>query len=230
MKTVAVSALGCKVNQYEAQAMREQFARAGYRLVGRDAAADVYVINTCTVTGSADAKSRRLIRNALRANPAARVVVTGCYAELDRREIEALSPHLVVVGNEEKNGIAQLLAPKGASVLPSGAGRITAFSGRARAFVKVQDGCDNFCSYCKVPLARGRSRSRPSDEITAEIRTLVANGYKEIVLTGICLGDWGRDLGVAFELLLHESAAAAGGARIRLSSIEPWYVTDAILR
>lgn len=223
----AFETLGCKVNQYETQLIREQFANAGFECVSSDAPADIFVINTCTVTGKADSESRRLIRNAIKINPAAKIVVTGCYTELDSDEIKKISDSLLVVKNSEKSKILQYLgvAPRGYSSVISG------FEDRTKAFVKAQDGCDNFCSYCKVPLARGRSKSRDSAEIIREINSLVSNNYKEIILTGICLGGWGRDVGRVLAVLLEEiEKEVSGDYRIRLSSIEPWYVTKSLIK
>lgn len=216
MKTIAFKTLGCKVNQYETQLIREQFLKAGF--IETAAGADVYVINTCTVTGKADAESRRLARVALRENPAAEVIITGCYTELNSEELRKIPGNLRIVKNSEKESLFHNTTA------------ISNFEGRTKAFVKVQDGCDNFCSYCKVPLVRGRSKSRKTDDILREIGRLVGSGYKEIVLTGICLGDWGRSAGLKITDLLEEiDSKITGTFRIRLSSIEPWYVTEALL-
>jgi threonylcarbamoyladenosine tRNA methylthiotransferase MtaB len=156
--------------------------------------------------------------------------VTGCYAELDSDEIREISGDLLIVKNSEKPKILQYL--KTGTVLTENCPRlgISAFEGRTKAFVKAQDGCDNFCSYCRVPLARGRSRSRDSAEIIREMVGLVLSGYKEIVLTGICLGAWGRDIGRDLAGLLCEiEKEVSGEYRIRLSSIEPWYVTEPLI-
>lgn len=216
MKTIAFKTLGCKVNQYETEAMREQFLNSGLTEAPWSAAADCYLINTCTVTEKADRESRYLIRRARRLNPDAKIIVTGCYAELDSDEIKKIDPKVQIVKNSKKPEIS------------SGIAR---FKGRTKAFVKAQDGCDNFCSYCKVPLVRGRSRSRPAAEIIREVNQLVANDYKEIILTGICLGDWGRAAGLKLNYLLDEiEKAVEGEYRIRLSSIEPWYVDENLLK
>ncbi len=225
MKTVAFKTLGCKVNQYETQLLREQFMQAGFKET--TACADVYVINTCTVTRKSDSESRRLIRTARRESPDSKIIVTGCYTELDKNEIEKITDNLLVVRNSEKDKILQYLPDFKQSGAPD---TISRFEGRTKAFVKVQDGCDNFCSYCKVPLVRGRSRSRRPEGVILEIKNLISNGYKEIILTGICLGDWGRDFGLGLSWLLEEIKKGIDGEyRIRLSSIEPWYVTLALL-
>jgi len=243
MKTAAFKTLGCKVNQYETQLIREQFLNAGFKEVSPRLPADVYVINTCTVTQKTDAESRRIIKAARRTNPSCRIVVTGCYTELDEEEIKRLDDRLIIIKNSQKSKILRhLLSPSAITqATPQGCTPqgctplgckevINAFEGRTKAFVKVQDGCDNFCSYCKVPLVRGTSRSRPPDEVISEISQLVANGYKEIVLTGICLGNWGKELNLALSHLLNEIRGRVEGTfRIRLSSIEPWYVTDELI-
>lgn len=185
--------------------MREELLGAGYEEAHAGPAA-LIIINTCTVTHKADTDSRRLIRLARKENPGARIIVTGCYAELDRSNIETLVDGVIVVKNNEKDKILQYLYASCDSDV--GARHdvplrgITAFKDRARAFVKVQDGCDNFCSYCKVPLVRGRSRSRDASPVVKEIDGLVKNGYKEIILCGICLGDWGRPSGLNIVSLL----------------------------
>ncbi|MCM8781959.1 MAG: tRNA (N(6)-L-threonylcarbamoyladenosine(37)-C(2))-methylthiotransferase MtaB, partial [Candidatus Omnitrophica bacterium] len=194
----------------------------------------------CTVTQKTDAESRRLIRKAAKENPKSKIVITGCYTELDSDEIEKVANNLLIVKNSEKNKILQYLMSNmwhlntnTVPVTPIKKVPVTfirSFEGRTRAFVKIQDGCDNFCSYCKVPLVRGRSRSRRSEEIIQEISGLVSDGYKEIVLCGICLGDWGRDLGFRLSWLLDEiENNVKGEFRIRLSSIEPWYVSSDLL-
>lgn len=246
---IAFKTLGCKVNQYETQLIKEQFLDAGFREVSSGCPADVYVINTCTVTQKTDSESRRLIRNARKKNPVSRIVVTGCYAELDRDEIEKVADKLLIIKNSEKNKILQYfildnrhsntkkcLSPNYIEVTGTignniGKTTISRFEGRTKAFVKVQDGCDNFCSYCKVPLVRGRSISRKVDEIIGEITQLISNGYKEIILSGICLGDWGRKSSLKLNWLLDEiENKVYGDFRVRISSIEPWYVTSELIQ
>lgn len=235
--------LGCKVNQYESQAIRESMLRAGFEESASKDLADIYVLNTCTVTDKADKESRYAINSFARSNPRAKIVVTGCYAEKDSREIASLGSVSHIVKNFEKNRIADILVP---GARESGAGFshkpfITAFKGHTKAFVKIQDGCENRCAYCKVPLVRGPLRSRPLSEITEEVGGLVSNGFREIVLTGICLGAWGREycvpetaaaFGLAGASLLDLLSAlddVPGDFRIRLSSIEPKYVTDHLI-
>ncbi|MDD5450265.1 MAG: tRNA (N(6)-L-threonylcarbamoyladenosine(37)-C(2))-methylthiotransferase MtaB [Candidatus Omnitrophica bacterium] len=225
---VAFKTLGCKVNQYETELMRERLLGAGFEEASPGVPADIYIINTCTVTQKTDSESRRLIRLARRQNPASRVIVTGCYAELDSDEIEKVAGGLTIVKNSEKSGILGYLR-RDTGQAPSHT--ISGFTGRTKAFIKVQDGCDNFCSYCKVPLVRGRSRSRAAGEVLTEIGKIVSNGYKEIILTGICLGDWGRGAGMDLSRLLNEiEDNIRGDYRLRLSSIEPWYVSDGLIK
>jgi threonylcarbamoyladenosine tRNA methylthiotransferase MtaB len=200
--------LGCKVNQYESQAIREQLLTAGLEESNSNQA-DIYVVNTCTVTARADRESCCLIRKAIRSNKA-KVIVTGCLVENDAQKILQISDKLQIVPNR--------LKPL----------KISGFKGRERAFVKVQDGCNNRCSYCKVPLVRGKSASRDVKEIIAEVGRLTSRGFKEIVLTGICLGDY-RYKGHKLVNLLKLLEKIKGEFRIRLSSIEPQLVSGALI-
>ncbi len=237
MKTCAFWTLGCKVNQYETQSIRESFLKRGYKEVAFDKLSDVYVINTCTVTERTDKESRRLIRKAGRQNPSDRIVVTGCYAELDGGEINSVSGISFIIKNADKDKIARIIDSEN-PVISRPANKkyspleISDFKDRSRAFLKIQDGCDNFCSYCKVPLVRGRSVSRSEDSVIAEAKRLIARGFKEIVLTGICLGAWGEDLRPRKTLsgLLKEMSGIDGNFRIRLSSIEPKYAGGGLLK
>jgi len=196
---IAYHPLGCKVNQYETEKTREALERAGFETVPFSSPADAYVINTCSVTSVADSKSRAAVRRALRLNPDAFVIVAGCYAELEPDAIRAIEGVDLVVPNAEKEAIAERLIARfaGSGLQVRGTASGTACPGRSlprtrtRAVVKVQDGCDQFCSYCIVPHARSRKWSRPADEVLAEIRVLAEFGYKEIVLTGIRLGAYG---------------------------------------
>ena len=218
MKTVRFITLGCKVNQYDSQSIRERFVNAGFKEIDNGSKADVYVINTCTVTSIADRKSRYFIHYAHRQNPKARIIVTGCYTELDSYIIEKIKGVTYIVKNKDKNRILKLLNSDNE---PNEKG-ISNFSGHTRAFLKIQDGCNNFCSYCKVPLVRGASRSRPLNEIIQEANRLVRNGFKEIVLCGICLGAYGKDLVLPLNLVdvIDALEKIVGLLRIRLSSIE----------
>lgn len=241
MERVAISTLGCKINQFESAAMTESLGREGYRLVPFDEDADIYVINTCTVTAKTDAESRRLIRRALRRNPEARVVVTGCYAQVAPDAVKDLPGVALVVGNSEKKGIVELLreAAPAQKVVVSDISRertaeglrLESFAEHTRAFLQVQNGCDAFCSYCIVPYARGRSRSVPLAEALAGIRSFAAQGFREVVLTGIHLGAYGLDLEPPTSLLALLEAAEAERAvpRLRVGSVEPNELTDDLI-
>jgi threonylcarbamoyladenosine tRNA methylthiotransferase MtaB len=237
---IAVATLGCKVNQYESAAMME--ALNGFTVVPFEAVADCYLINTCTVTGKTDYQSRQLIRRALRNNPEATVVVTGCYAQRAPEEIARIPGVTLVAGNEEKADIGRILKN-----LPRTQPRIlvedirnrkrisnlaaTSFAGHTRAFLKIQDGCNAHCSYCIVPLTRGPARSLPMTEVLSQIEQLSGKGYREVVLTGIHLGEYGRDLDPSTSLagLVARILAAGKIERLRLSSIEPGEVSDELL-
>ena len=233
MKTVKFYTLGCKVNQYETQAIREQFRKAGFSETENGIPASVCLINTCTVTHRADRDSLYVIRRAQSENPQAKIVVTGCMAQLDKKRIEGIEGVYSIVKNKDKYRLVSLLrnlARCRAAQARNHCG-ISYFKNHSRAFLKIQDGCNYQCSYCRVRLARGRSESRPAHEIKPELRTLVRRGYKEIVLCGICLGSYGRDLVPKSSLseLLGESQAIEGDFRIRLSSIEAGDITDELL-
>jgi threonylcarbamoyladenosine tRNA methylthiotransferase MtaB len=238
MVKVAVATLGCKVNQCESAGIAEAVAGRGMELVPFDQAADCYIINTCTVTGRTDYQSRQLIRRALRQNPAAAVLVTGCYAQRAPEEIARIPGVHIVAGNTEKARISELIgnlkagAPrvlvgdirKEEVISPLGA---TAFPEHTRAFLKIQDGCDASCTYCIVPSARGASRSLPPAEVLDRIADLARTGYREVVLTGIHLGAYGRDLTPPSQLtaLVRSGVERRALERLRLSSIEPREVT-----
>ncbi|MCX5706226.1 MAG: MiaB/RimO family radical SAM methylthiotransferase [Candidatus Omnitrophica bacterium] len=203
-RTIKFHTLGCKVNQYDTQSIRERFLASGFREIAGSQKADFYLINTCTVTSSADQKSRMIIRRCIKENPKAKVIVTGCLIKKDQASLTKIK------------GIEFLVSK---NFFPDG---ITDFSGHTRAFLKVQDGCNNFCSYCKVPLVRGSSRSKLPEEILRETKSLVNKGFKEIVLTGICLGAYGKDLKLKVDLtgIISRLEKIEGLLRIRLSSIE----------
>ena len=242
-KRVAFATLGCKVNQYESAALEELFRRRGYAVVDFAKPADVYVINTCTVTHMGDRKSRQLIRRAVRTNPRAVVTVTGCYAQTAPGEVLDMEGVDLVVGAGSRAGIVDLVekAVKGRKTsavrdisgcrdfeeLPGEANQ-----GRVRAFLKIQEGCRNFCSYCIVPYARGPLRSRPPESVLAGAGELLARGFKEIVLTGINTGAYGRESGGKANLagLLEKLAALPGLLRLRLSSLEPRDITPELLQ
>lgn len=234
--TCAFITLGCKVNQYDTQAIREQLLAAGYSEVPPDRPADVYVINTCSVTSMSDQKGRKYIRRIARRNPAARVIVTGCTVDSDPHLAEKLSGavepgRLLLIGNDGKLSIASLLGEeKETSARNTWSSGISAFEGHTRAFVKIQDGCNNFCAYCIVPYVRGRCRSRPVESIIEEARRLIGAGYREIVLTGIHAGQYGQDCGGAnLADVVERIAGIEGIGRLRLSSIEAMEVTDRLI-
>lgn len=242
--TVALTTLGCKVNQYDSAAMATFLTAQGCRVVPFDSGADVYVVNTCTVTDRADAESRRLARRARRANPAARVIVTGCYAQTSPQQAVAVDGVDYVVGIGRLPDI--LRAARGD--VSDAEGRVfvhdvrretevrtlgaDTFAGQTRAFLKVQEGCDLFCTFCIVPFARGRSRSVEPRRIVAEMEVLAARGFREVVLTGVHLGGYGRDLSPAVDLadLVEMIAERSPIERVRLSSIDPPEVTPRLLR
>ena len=243
---VAYHTLGCKVNQYETEKTRESLESAGFATVPFSSLADAYVINTCSVTSVADGKSRASVRRALRLNPDAFVIVAGCYAELEPDAIHAIEGvDLVVVSNSEKGTIAERIAAHFAGTEINTQCSMSATQSvhprlRTRAVVKVQDGCDQFCSYCIVPHARNRMLSRPLDDVLAEVRALAEFGYKEIVLTGIRLGSYGsggqrstvngqQSERIGLAALIQTVSEVEGIERIRLSSIEPWEVDEALL-
>jgi threonylcarbamoyladenosine tRNA methylthiotransferase MtaB len=228
---IRVDSIGCRLNISEVEEMARAFAGAGHRLVGPGEVADLYVFNTCAVTHIAARKSRQVIRQMRRANPAAAVVVTGCYAQLSPAEITALGVDLLV-SNEQKDRLPQLVAEAGflhdADPLPApDESFITTPAqgdGHTRAFIKVQDGCDNRCTFCIVTVARGPGRSRSIADILAEVNRLVAQGYQEAVLSGVHLGSFGHDgqnphgLRDLVQAILTETDLP----RLRLSSLEPW--------
>ena len=233
MKTVRFITLGCKVNQYDTQTIREQFANAGFKEIDNGRDADIYVINTCTVTSSADRKSRYSIHYAHRQNPKAGIIVTGCYTTLDSDEIARIPGVTRIIKNQDKGRIVEILNEhNGQNGLNEHNGiGISNFSGHTRAFIKIQDGCNNFCSYCKVPKVRGASRSRFLSEIILEATRLVRNGFKEIVLCGICLGSYGKDLQSRTNLInaIEALEKIEGLLRIRLSSIEAGDISDELV-
>ncbi len=237
MQRIKFLTLGCKVNQYDTQLIREQCLAAGFKETNRNDLADICVVNTCTVTHNADRDSLNIIRRAKRDNPRGKVVVTGCLTELDDERITKTFSSDLVVKNKDKNKLAGILLSrfgrgKRPVSKPGFCEGISFFQGHTRAFLKVQDGCNNFCSYCKVPFVRGRSRSRDEGEIILEAGRLARNGFSEIVLTGICLGSYGKDLkdGVDLSGLIAGLEKINGISRIRLSSIEAKDVTAALIR
>ena len=237
MKRVAISTLGCKTNQFESAAMTEQLKSAGYRIVAFNEPSDFYIINSCTVTARTDAETRRLIRRARRLNPESRIIATGCYAQVAPGELEKMPEIDCVLGNQEKLSISSLLESSGHSVSDiskiSDAEplKLTSFAEHTRAFLQIQNGCNSFCSYCIVPYARGRSRSVTADDILQGMRDLAANGFKEVVLTGIHLGAYGLDLPSPTTLtaLVRRIEAEYIVPRLRIGSVEPNEVSEEFL-
>lgn len=235
---VGIYTLGCKVNSYESEYVMSLFKERDYTVSNFDDICDIYVINTCTVTNQSDSKSRKIIREAIRKNPNACVVAMGCFIEANKDvDIEGID---ILIGNKDKSKIVDLVeeyfkTKEQIKNLYSDLGtkfedmEISTFEGRTRAFVKIQDGCENFCSYCIIPYVRGKCRSKDKNKVIEEISTLVENGYKEIVLTGIHTGNYGRDLGISFAELLRDIVNIPGLYRLRISSIEITELTDEVL-
>lgn len=249
---VALATLGCKVNQYESAALMEALEHIGFQAVPFTAEADCYIVNTCTVTSRTDYQSRQLIRRAIRRNPQALIVVTGCYAQTNTAELSGIPGVTLIAGNREKTSLPQVIA----DLWKQKSGHITEslppwiyrspypaneplqvpplqrFPGHTRAFLKIQDGCNAFCSYCIVPYARGNSRSLTPDMVLERLRALVASGYREVVLTGIHLGMYGQDFTPLGNLLdlLRQIEDLRIIERLRLSSIEPQEISGDLLR
>ncbi len=241
MPTIALTTLGCKLNFAETSALGRQFVERGFTPVEFGTPADVTVINTCSVTAHADRECRQLIRRSLRVRPSSVIVVTGCYAQLKPEEVASIDGVDFVMGTREKSSIASTegILRKQASprVHVGDAGASDDFGpawssealGRTRAFLKVQDGCDYSCSFCTIPRARGASRSQDAGATVRQARDLVAEGYREIVLTGVNVGDYGRKSGTSLAELLRALADIEGLSRIRISSIEPNLLSDEII-
>lgn len=237
MRKVAITTLGCKTNQFESAAMIEQLESAGYLVVPFGEPSDIYIINSCTVTARTDAETRRLIRRARRMNPQARVVATGCYAQVAPGDLERMPELDGVLGNREKQQIATLLESANHQVSDISVIReveplkLTSFAEHTRAFLQAQNGCNSFCAYCIVPYARGRSRSVKAEEVLQGVRELARNGYQEVVLTGIHLGAYGLDLSPITSLtgLVRQIDNESLVPRMRIGSVEPNEVTDELL-
>lgn len=230
MRKFRIATLGCRTNQYESQAIADQLQAAGLRRAADGEGAELCVVNTCTVTQGADAASRQQVRQLARENPGAQVVVTGCLAERSAEELLQMEEGVRIVPNQNKEKLVSLLFPE--QELPEFA--IQTMEGHTRAFVKVQDGCNSFCTYCIIPYVRGRSRSRSMPEIVEEVQTLIANGYQEVVLTGINIGDFdGAPLPGMAPVRLAELVRAVdrldGLRRLRLSSIDPDEVDEELV-
>ena len=241
VKKVAFCSLGCKVNQYETNAMAQKFIEHGYEVVEFDEYADVYIVNTCTVTNVADRKSRQMLRRAKEINKDATLVACGCYAQVAKDELKKIPEIDLIIGNNEKNDIIQIvenhISQKGAEDLVSDVMYkldyvelgTTTYTEKTRAVIKVQDGCDRFCSYCLIPYARGHIRSRKIENVIEEIKKVVEEGINEVVITGIHIASYGRDFkgeNIGLIDLLEEINKIQGLHRIRLGSIEPTIVTD----
>lgn len=241
VKKVAFCSLGCKVNQYETNAMAQKFIEHGYEVVEFDEYADVYIVNTCTVTNVADRKSRQMLRRAKEINKDATLVACGCYAQVARDELKKIPEIDLIIGNNEKNDIIQIvenhISQKGAEDLVSDVMYkldyvelgTTTYTEKTRAVIKVQDGCDRFCSYCLIPYARGHIRSRKIENVIEEIKKVVEEGINEVVITGIHIASYGRDFkgeNIGLIDLLEEINKIQGLHRIRLGSIEPTIITD----
>lgn len=244
MKKVAFYTLGCKVNQYETNAMEQEFLKAGYEIIKKDDSADIYVINTCTVTNVAERKSRQMLRRAKQINPNSIVVVCGCYAEIAKKEIENIEDVDIIINDKEKANVVEIVEKfekkhklnneKNYEISDSASkneyveyGSVT-YTEKNRAVIKIQDGCNMFCSYCIIPYARGRIRSRKIENIVDEIKQISAEGVKEVVLTGIHIASYGKDFeNEHIELidLLEEVNKIDGIERIRLGSLEPTIIT-----
>lgn len=236
-KKAALHNLGCKVNAYETEAMQQMLEQAGYEIVPFAPGADVYVINTCTVTNIADRKSRQMLHKAKKMNPQAVVVAAGCYVQAAKADLEMDDAIDIVIGNNRKKDLVRILEEYERSreeefvidvnhTSEYESLSISRTAEHTRAYIKVQDGCNQFCSYCIIPYARGRVRSRQAEDVLAEVRELAANGYQEIVLTGIHLSSYGVDLGTDLLSLILAVHEVEGIKRIRLGSLEPRIITE----
>jgi len=226
--TVALQTLGCKLNQAETESLARQFLEAGYQVVAPDQAADVYLLNTCTVTHIADRKCRNLLRLAHRRNPEALIVATGCYVERAAVEVGGIEGVGLVVGNRDKDRLAEIVQAKTNGHEGYRSQDISKSSPfRTRALVKIQEGCSQPCSFCVVPRVRGRERSRSQDDVIAEVKTRAAEGYKEVVLTGTRIGSYEHDGGL--QELVKRILGESDVQRLRLSSLEPSDLTPEFL-
>lgn len=240
MKRIAIQTLGCKINQYESACIADQFLREGYVLVDFDQDADIYVINSCTVTNRTDFKSRNAIRKAVARKtetPNTTIIVTGCYAQRNPDDIKALGGVDFIIDNQSKGDILSIIEEHAyqfqdiLSVKDFAEMGTDSMLERSRAFLKIQDGCDFYCAYCAVPYARGHSRSRLPENVLEQVKRLVNQGFQEFVLGGVNLGLYGLDNGQGYNLsnLLYDIEAIEGVKKIRLSSIEPQLFTDDLL-
>lgn len=244
MKKVAFITLGCKVNQYETNAMTQQLIDEGYEIIEATEKADIYIVNTCTVTNMSDRKSRQMLRRVKMLNPEALVIACGCYVQVAKEEIEKMEEIDIALGNNEKKEIVkyieewqdkQLKNSKLADVMKQREfvdfGDVV-YTEKTRAVIKIQDGCDRFCSYCIIPYARGRVRSRKPESILSEVNQIAKKGIKEVVITGIHIASYGKDFKETYQLidLLEEMNQIEGIQRIRLGSLEPLLITENFLQ
>ena len=240
-KKAALHNLGCKVNAYETEAMQQMLTEAGYEIVPFAPGADVYVINTCTVTNIADRKSRQMLHKAKKMNPQSIVVAAGCYVQAAREMLEVDEAIDIVIGNNRKKDLSQILKTYEESheeefimdvnhTSEYERLSISRISEHTRAYIKVQDGCNQFCSYCIIPYARGRVRSRSTEDILIEVKNLAASGCKEVVLTGIHLSSYGIDMETGLLSLILAVHEVEGIKRIRLGSLEPRIITEEFAR
>ncbi|WP_321329262.1 tRNA (N(6)-L-threonylcarbamoyladenosine(37)-C(2))-methylthiotransferase MtaB [uncultured Ilyobacter sp.] len=240
-KKAAFCTLGCKVNQYETESIKKQLSDLGYDEVNFDDKADVYIVNSCTVTTIADRKTRNMLRRAKKNNPDSLVIATGCYAQTNAKELEAIEEIDYVIGNSDKSGIINLISNIESDKTSERVIHRNIFDAKeyeelefstlremSRAYIKIQDGCNNFCSYCKIPFARGKSRSRKLESILKEAEILAEEGFKEIIIIGINLGVYGEDIpeNGDFETLLDEISKVNGIERIRIGSMYPDKISD----
>lgn len=242
MSRVAFHTLGCKLNFSETSTIGKQFLNEGYKIVDFNKQSDIYVINTCTVTENADKECRQIVRRALRNNPDAFIAVTGCYAQLRPEEISKISGVDLIIGSAEKfnildyvndlkkNQVSCVYVSPTESLSEFNSAYSTDADSRTRAFLKIQDGCDYKCSFCTIPKARGMSRSQELTEVIYNFEELVNSGYKEIVLTGVNVGDYGKNVEGDLYKVLTEIVKIPGNFRVRVSSIEPNLLTDDILK
>ncbi len=238
MKKIAFITLGCKVNMYDTEAMMELFVEKGYKIVEFDDYADIYIINTCTVTNFGDKKSRQMIRRARRRNPNAIVAASGCYAQVAPEKVADIEGINIVIGTKDRSKVVEIIESyKGGSVLNAVTDikgerefeplKISRLKGRTRAYIKIQEGCNRYCTYCIIPYARGPVRSRKPEDVISEVKTLAKNGFKEIVLTGIHVASYGLDLGnITLCDIIEKVHDVPGIERIRFSSVEPTVITD----
>lgn len=239
--TVAITTLGCKTNRFESAAMEEQLLGAGYEVVPFDQGAQLVIVNSCTVTSATDAQTRKIIRRARRLNPQTRIVVTGCYAQVDPEALVSIPGVSLVLGNEEKMDFLARLESEGAegrievsdirSESLAAVPELSRFEDRSRAFVQIQNGCDAFCSYCIIPYARGRSRSVPLEQVVEQVARLSLQGFAELVLTGIHIGGYGADLeeGSSLLELIRAILDRTDIHRLRLGSLEPTEIPDELI-